>query len=266
MNQGADVERDIVDTTDPRAGRAVVHISPEVSIAAHEGDDPFRTYPPPFDLTSDMLFVAAFCPAAPLREHFPEIPFLTIFGKTMLIMWFSRITELCYHSTAGVPRCAETYEGVPYNELNVITLLRRRAIFVPEIYATSDLTLMLGHRYGMPKQATQMHFEAGCTEIRSRVTDGQRESFVRACLFTSGRWFGRLLSRLLPLWTWLSLFPNGSFIRAFIQDVPRVQFARIISGQLTLREPWLPFTINLLPLGVFIPGLRMRLPTPETHG
>lgn len=249
-------------TTEPRAGRAVVFIAPDVTAANREREDPFHVYPPPFDLTSDMLFVAALCPAAPLQQHFPGVPFLTIFGKAVLIMWFSRIETLCYHPTVGVTRCADRNEGVPYNELNVIALLKRRALFVPGLYATSNLTLMVGHRYGMPKRATRMSFETREAAVRSRVMDGDRTSFVHSTLLTSGRWLGRLLSRLLPIWSWPALFPSNSFIRAFIQEVPQVQFAHVSSGQLALAEPWLPVTATLFPLGIFVPDLRMRLPAP----
>jgi hypothetical protein len=73
-------------------------------------------------------------------------------------MWFSRGKEGAYTNptAAGTRRCLGGPSEVLYNELNVVAALRRPAGFVPSIYATSALTIGIGHRYGMPKQPIRM--------------------------------------------------------------------------------------------------------------
>jgi hypothetical protein len=146
-----------------------------------------QRYRPPYDLTADMLVVAALCQGAPLRQAFPRVPFLSVRGKTPLVLWFSRITEVCYCDAAGERRCEGGAETALYNELNIIALLRQRALFVPGIYATGERTIRIGHRYGMPKQLTSMHVQVHGTHCEASMTDGACESFVRARLLGSGR-------------------------------------------------------------------------------
>src|SRR5438270_3017762 len=106
--------------------------------------DIFSQYAPPFDLTSDMLFALALCPTMPLRRTFPEVPFVSLLGKTPLLLWFSRVTKMCYHNTEGAQHCLDGAAEM-YDEVNVVAFLRQRMLFVPGIYATSDLTIRVGH-------------------------------------------------------------------------------------------------------------------------
>jgi hypothetical protein len=146
--------------------------------------------------------------------------------------------------------------------LNVVAFLRRRALFVPGIYATSELTIQVGHGYGMPKQPTTMRMQVEGSRFRSEMRDGTRQSFVRARLLGSGKGLAKLVSRLLPRWTWPVRFPSGSGIRALIEETPGVQLAQVQAGQLALEAEWLPQAVRLLPVGYYLPGLRMQLPAP----
>jgi hypothetical protein len=223
--------------------------------------DPFDTYAPPFDLEADMLFAMTSIPTGPLANHFDMIQFLGVGGATPLILWFSRIRSLVYGPAGSRERLDET-TGFGYNELNVVALLRGRRLFVPVIHADGDLTQVLGHRYGMPKRHTQMTFAGTSAGLKSRVMLTSGTSEVQAKLIASGRILGRVVDLFTPWWTWPAQFPDGSFIRAQIQRVPRAQLASV-SGELVLDEPWLPEPAALRPLGLFVPGLAMQLPAPR---
>jgi hypothetical protein len=227
-----------------------------------ERTDIFAQYAPPFELTSDMLFVLALCPTAPLHQAFPGVPFLSLVGKTPLLLWFSRITEMCYHDTTGAQHCIGGSRAGLYDELNVTAFLRKPALFVPSIYATSDLTIQVGHRYGMPKRPTTMQVHVSDKEFSSSLIDGTRQSFVRAQMLGSGKGLAKVLAGFLPRWTWPVRFPGGRTIRALIQVLPRVQLAYVKVGQLALEVRWLTHAIRLLPVGCAVPDLRMHLPPP----
>jgi hypothetical protein len=217
-------------------------------------------YRPPYDLTADMLVVAALCPTAPLRQAFPRVPVLSVRGKTPLVLWFSRITEVCYCDAAGERRCEGGAETALYNELNIIALLRQRALFVPGIYATGERTIRIGHRYGMPKQLTSMHLRVHGTHVEASMMDGASESLVRARLLGSGRGVAQMVSCLWPRQLWPARFPAETQVRAMIQATPRVHVAHVRQGQLCLDTPWLPQAVSLVPVGLYLPRLRMRLP------
>jgi hypothetical protein len=217
-------------------------------------------YRPPYDLTADMLVVPALCPTVPLRQTFPRVPFLAVRGKTPLVLWFSRITEVCYCDAAGERRCEGGADSALYNELNIIALVRQHALFVPAIYATGERTIRIGHRYGMPKQLTSMHVQVHGTHCEASMMDGARESFARARLLGSGRGVAQMLSRLWPRQLWPARFPIGTDVRAMIQATPRVHLAYVQAGQLSLDAVWLPEAVSLLPVGLYLPRLRMRLP------
>jgi hypothetical protein len=240
-------------------------ITPADEESVEDGTNPdiLRLYGPPFDLTSDMLFVAALAPADPLRRAFPGVPFLALAGRIPLLMWFSRIKQACFQDGAGQTRCLGGPESVLYNELNVLALLRRPAMFVPGIYATSPLTIRLGRRYGMPKQPATMGLATTRRQIASRVIDGGRQRFVRARLLGSGEGLGGIVTRF---WPWSSIpvrFPDGRQVRARILATPRVQLARVRGGRLSLDAAWLPRPLPLLPLGIYVPDQRMQLPPPD---
>ncbi|HBY95458.1 MAG: hypothetical protein M5U01_26590 [Ardenticatenaceae bacterium] len=219
-------------------------------------------FPPPYDLTSDMMFVAAFCRAAPLQQTFPGVPFLSTRGNALLVMWFSRVKEICYRDESHERRCIGSVETVLYHELNVVALLGQRALFVPGIYATSDLTIRIGHHYGMPKEPTTMSVWINARRVESEVVDGRRRSFLKVRLLGSGRWPAAIVSRFWPWRTWPARFPDGREVRPLIERTPRVQIAHVQAGQLALQAAWLPEAVRLLPLGLYVPNLRMQLPPP----
>ena len=218
-------------------------------------------YVPPLDLTSDMLFAFALCPAGPLQETFPGVPFCVWQGQTPLAMWFSRITAGCYQDPAGVRHCESDVARGLYNELTVIALLRTRAIFVPGIYATSERTIAIGqYRYGMPKQPAAMVVQQRGGRFRARVATGHEESSVSARLLGNGAPFARLLAWALPRPTWPARFPSGHEVRPVIQAASRVQGALIQRGRLAVDAAWLPRAASLWPVGAYVSGLQMRLP------
>ena len=222
----------------------------------------FDRYAPPFELTTDMLFALALCPTAPLRRTFPGVPFLSLLGKTPLVIWFSRVTEACYRDATGQRRCDRHTEGVPYNELNVLALLRARALFVPGIYATSELSVSIGHGYGMPKQLTAMTVTTTANRFSATTAGLASPSFVQARLLGSGRAVAKLLSPLWPRRVWPVRFPSGSEVRGTIQAAPRIQLAHVQRGPLSVEATWLAEPVSLLPVGVLTPALRMELPPP----
>lgn len=224
-----------------------------------EGDI-FDTYSPPFDLISDMLFVGCMASTRPLRREFPGTPFLNLGGFTPLVVWFSRVRSLCYGS-AEEQECLDESTGFGYNELNVVALLRGRRIFVPGIYATGELSRRLGLRYGMPKSRVEMDFSADSGTVLSSLEMPEARSEVRAGILSSGRLFALPFGRATPWWTWPASFPDGSFVRANILRVPRLKLAHV-EGQLELPVSWLTGPRRLLPVGVYVPGLRMLLPGP----
>lgn len=227
--------------------------------------DIFAQYAPPFDLTSDMLFALALCSTRPLSQVFPGVPFLSLVGHTPLLLWFSRITQMCYHDRLGVQHCLGEAAGL-YYELNVVALARQRMLFVPGIYATSELTIRVGQGYGMPKHPATMQVQVGGSRFYSEVRDGRRQSVVQARLLGSGNGLVKLVSRFLPSFTWPVRFSSGSGIRALIEETPGVQLAYVQEGQLALEAEWLPQKATLLPAGFYLPGLRMQLPPPsEEH-
>src|SRR5919198_984206 len=202
-------------------------------------------YRPPYDLTADMLVVPALCPTAPLRQTFPHVPFLAVRGKTPLVLWFSRITEVCYCDAAGGRPCEGGAETALYNELNIIALVRQRAVFLAGIYATGERTIRIGRRYGMPKQLTSMHVQVHGTHFEASMMDGACESFARARLLGSGRGVAQLVSRLWPRQLWPARFPIGTDVRAMIQATPHVHLAYVQAGQLSPDTPWLPGGVSL---------------------
>lgn len=209
-----------------------------------------------------MLFVAAWAAAGPLVERFPEQPFLSIAGRVPLALWFSRVRSLSY----GEPdegSVLDERSGFGYRELNIVALLRRRAIFVPGIYATSGLSQRLGHRYGMPKREVEMWFRVLEGRIESAASFGRGPTEVSASLLASGRILAKPFDQAAPWWTWPARFPSGESVRARILRFPRAQLARI-HGVLRLDEPWLAEPARLWPLGIFVPGFVMRLPPPSS--
>jgi hypothetical protein len=237
---------------------------PDADRAGGEGDDVLARYVPPFDLESDMLFALAVADARHLRSAFPGVPFREVGGRAPLLLWFSRVRRI-WHGPAAARSCLDERGGYGYDELTVAVPITARTpfvpgtLFVPGIYATSSLTLAIGHRYGMPKRSVGMRFDADPERVTSSALDRGARSEIEASLLASGRVLGAWLRLALPWWTWTARFPSGSAVRARVTRLPRAQLAGV-RGTLTLAEPWLPEPVPLAPLGLFVPGLRMRLP------
>lgn len=255
----------------PHPGRRETTLTPATSWGKEPPSTPggvavadvFARYAPPFDLTSDLLFALALGRTAPLRQAFPGVPFLSCLGKTPLLIWFSRVTEACFGDPAGERRCEGGPAAVLYHELNVFALLRQPALFVPGIYATSERSVRIGHGYGMPKEPTTMSLEGAGQRFESSMPHGARRTFVRARLLRHGEVLAKPASLLWPRRVWPVRFPSGSNVRGLIQAVPSAQIAHVRTGQLSLDTAWLPRPIRLLPVGLYLPGLRMQLPPPE---
>jgi hypothetical protein len=228
--------------------------------ATEQASTILEQYPPPYDVLSDMLLVPALCPTRPLQGSFPGQPFLSIAGRTPLLLWYSRVREIQYgHAGERQPLGGENRRL--YNEVTVLALLRERELFVPAIYATSDLTIEIGHAYGMPKQKSEMLLQVERDRISSLLQEGGRESRMSARLLGPAGFMGRLLSWLWPRWVWPTRFPDGRDVRALIQAAPCVQPAWV-RGRLSLDTPWLPKPISLLPLGLYLADQCMTLPPP----
>jgi hypothetical protein len=215
---------------------------------------------PPYDLTSDMMLGIALCHAESLRSAFSGVPFLSFFGRTPLVVWFSRVKQGCGLDPDGRAVRVGNRSAALYNEMTVIALLRARAVFVPGIYATSRLTIEIGYRYGMPKQPTTMALHNRGRRFWSDVMDEEHHSFIRARQIGRGSLVGRAISRLLPLWSWPARFPGGGQVKALIRSVPRVQVSYVREGRLDVRAGWLSAPISFLPVGIYLPDQQMRLP------
>jgi hypothetical protein len=223
-------------------------------------------YRPPFVLTSDIVLVVALAPTGPLRRDFPGVPFLSLLTRTPLIVWFARITESCYHDTAGEFRCerGSGAEGL-YSEVNVVALVRQRALFVPGIYASDAHTVHIARfYYGMPKHLERAAAHVGQREFLGELINGDQHSLVHARPVGAGRGLGAAMARLWPRWTWPVHFPSGRYVRALILEAPCVQLAWIRAGRLALHTAWLPTSVRFMPIGLSVRGLRMKLPLPAS--
>lgn len=242
--------------------RSRVHVAPSVEARARASGDPFETYPPPFNLDSDLLLVAGTCALAPLRSTFPHVPFLEVGSRAVLGVWFARVHDIRSGPNGGRRIRPATPSDLPYQELNVGVLLRGRRLFVPGIYATSELTLALGHRYGMPKKQARMTYQFSGGEVSSQVRSDGGDSRVVARSVTGGRLAGTLVSRALPWWSWPVHFPSGSRIEALLERAEDTRLVWLSDRRLALNEPWLPEPVSLWRLGLHVPRQRMRLPAP----
>ena len=225
--------------------------------------DFFNIYIPPFSMTVDALFCVAWCPVAPLKDAFPAVPFLSILGKTPLVLWFARFKDFDYTVPEGARRkMSDTPGALPYSELGIGTLLWKRGFFVPSLYASSDFGVQLGLSYDMPKQPTapiELHLSQKA--LRANLPQSKQQSFIWARFLGTGYWLARVAHLLLPLRPWPISFPaNGSSIRAAISDADRLQIAHIQAGRLVLDVPWLPQAVQFCPLGLYLRGMRLELP------
>jgi hypothetical protein len=188
----------------------------------------------------------------------------SLLGMTPLVAWFSRVKEVCYTNTRGQRQCMGGSDAHLYNELNIMVPSRRRAFFVPGIYATSEL-IQVGRSQGMPKMATFMSLRLEHNWLESRAMDshgdsGARRTLVLARLIGRGLVLGRLLSFAWPLRVWPAVFPSGKRVRALILRTPKAYLAYIQAGQISVNAQWLRKPVRLFPVGLYLPDLRMQLP------
>lgn len=219
-------------------------------------------YPPPYRLLSDMLFAVALCPAAPLQATFPTVPFRVVGGRAVLATWFSSVRRIRYGEADGTTGQLGGQDEILYHELNVVALLKTRALFSPAIYATSALTIAIGHHYGMPKQPTTLQIERPDRRFIVRMEEGGQQSTLAARRIGPGRPLGRGINALLPRWSWPTYFPDGRSVKAHLLDMPVAQLAWIGRSRLALPATWLPKPLSFLPIGLYAPGLEMKLPPP----
>lgn len=222
-------------------------------------------YHPPFDLTSDFLFAFAFAPTRPIAQYFSAMPIVSLAGRTPLVIWFSRVRHIRYGASNGERQSLGAFDKTLYYELNVMIPLKARALFVPAIYATSHLTIEIGHTYGMPKEFTAMEIRQSATRFHGTVKTAKGSSFVHAHKVARNRLLEWLAPKILPLRLWKTRFPSNRWVKPLIQGVPRAEWYRIAEGVLDLQEPWFPEPVGLLPIGLYLPQQQMQLPPPPTQ-
>jgi hypothetical protein len=226
------------------------------------GADFFNVYQPPFAMTLDALFCVAWCSVAPLKETFPGVPFLSLLGKTPLVLWFARFKDFEYTDAAGArQRMSNRAGALPYSELGIGTLLARRGFFVPSLYASSNFGTRLGLSLEMPKQPTlPIEVQLLPEAFRANLKQSRQQSFIWARLLGSGHLLARIAQVFLPLGTWPIAFPSKSSIQAGIAGTERVQLAHIHAGRLVLDAPWLPRMASFFPICAYVSGMRLQLP------
>jgi hypothetical protein len=218
---------------------------------------------PPFDLTADMLFVGSLMPTAALKSAFPRQEFFSLFGRTPLVLWFSTVREGCYWDERGQRQCLGGPSDELYDEVNILAVLRKRRLFCPAIYATSELSVGIARLYGMPKELLMsIDFEEQNRQLSGDLRLAGRTTFVRAKIAGLGGIVGRLVSRFWPVWSWPVDFPSGSSVRALIKDTPQVRSVSIRQGKLDLPLEWLQKPVSFFRPAVYIRQLRMQLPPP----
>jgi hypothetical protein len=204
-----------------------------------------------------MLLVVALAQTANLRRAFGHVQFVSIAGRTPLLVWFSRVTESCYHDSRGHFRCdpSTTADGL-YSEITIIAPLRRRGLFVPAIYCSELRSVELArHYYAMPKQHARVSLRTAGAHVFSR--DETSQTSIEARVVHGGGASLRFRAR----WTWPIMFPSGGHTRALLLSAQRIQLAYIRGGRLGPFPGWLPDPARLLPIGVWLSGLRMELPS-----
>jgi hypothetical protein len=182
-----------------------------------------------------------------------------------LVVWFSRITEARAYSERGDRVCESntSADGI-YREVNVVALLRDRAVFVPAIFATEARTVALGcGYYGMPKQIARVDVAVSGGRLQGALEDGVNRTIFRARLVRTNPLIAGMLNRGLPRWTWPARFPSGGNVRALILAVAGLQFATAVEGQLALQSAWLRTQCKFVPVRIHLSGIRMRLPDPS---
>jgi hypothetical protein len=241
--------------------QAAAHVAHPPDREAGE-EDLFDVYVPPFELVADMLFVLTSIPTERLTTHMaPRGAFLGIGGATPALVWFSRVRSI-EHGPQDARRLEDESTGFGYDELTVMVATRSPRLFVPVILATDGLTQRVGHRYGMPKRRTAMRFELLGDHVRSEVADGAAYTRVDAELVSSGRLCALPFDLPAPWWSWPIDFPDGSYVRGQVRQVPRARLA-LVSGSFALDEPWSERPVRFAPVGAFVPSLVMRLPAPD---
>jgi hypothetical protein len=213
---------------------------------------------PPFDLVADMLVLVVVARTADLRAAFPGVAFLSLLGRTPLLVWFSHIRRSCYRDAAGTVHCTDEPGVGDYVELTLVAPLWQPAVFGLALYASSQLSQRIARSYyGMPKELADGAFQATRAVITAQV--GNR-GFIRARPLGRGRRLRWLVARWLPAWTWPVHFPSGGQVRARIASPDLLSLATVAAGALELETAWLPGRVRPLRLGLYAAGLRMTLP------
>lgn len=110
--------------------------------------------------------------------------------------------------------------------------------------------------------STQLEEAPRCTESlvnpRSMRTSFRARLLGRQCFLT------QCLKRCCPFVSRPVCFPSGAMINAGVLTAAeaRSRPALITEGRLRLGTPWRPAAVRAVPLGLFVPALRMRMPAP----
>lgn len=241
---------------------ARVHSHTPPAVPATEPQAVFEHYAPPFDLTSDFLFALAFAPNAPLRNAFPELPFLSIARRTPLVVWFSRVRHILYTNAEGRRQEMGGPKAILYDEINVAALLKAQQFFIPAIYSSSPLAVQIGHAYGMPKNLAPVQIEQTDTTFNTLLQSAEHRSYIIAERLLQSRVLRFISHRFLPRPIWKALFPASTCVTPIVQPMHTPQWYRIREGGFDRPLPWLPNPIPFLPIGMYSPGQEMQLPPP----
>lgn len=227
----------------------------------YNGNNILSAYTPPFTLLSDMLVGIAFIPTLPLHRTFPNTPFLSITGHTPLAFWVSAVHQIDYHHNTQPDQLGGKTINL-YDEVTFVLPLRRKAFFVPDIYANDALTVEIGHEYGMPKQLNAITFTHGMMQFEVWGKDTMAGTHFRATPITESQLLKRIVKWLFPLKVWPVIFPDGRYVRPTLTAARSVTVVRFQERQLAVRAEWLPDPITILSFGFWVPGQEMVMPPP----
>ncbi len=219
----------------------------------------FTLYPPPHTLTVDFLGAVAFCSSAPLHALYPGHRFVSLFGKTPLLLWFAEIKT--FRFAQGKDEAGVLGDGKTplYHELSVAAVKRNGTLLGVHLGVDSEFSLQIGLGYGMPKIRDTIRSAAKVREKQMTVGEGEQTSSACALPFGSGQRLGSLFSLLLPRRVCRVQFPSGSQVTPVLETAPCLAPAWV-TGQLRLSPDRLPQPVPLFRLGVFFHDFQMTLP------
>jgi hypothetical protein len=153
-----------------------------------------------------------------------------------------------------------------YNDVTILVLLRKSAVFVPALYATSLQNVQVAHTYyAMPKQLAPIQVSIDKNKFSSALSAAGSSGSVQARWFGKGKFLAKLAAWFLPwrtLWAW---FPTASFVRALIQTMPKIHIAHLAGGRCVFPLLGIPKPLWIFSVGLYAPALRMQLPRPQTE-